>query len=94
MDGRDVDFYRFSTSSASTRVRILLENRSTDLKPYVELLDRNKVHLWENSNLAFQVTAGQNVEYSFATAQDSTYFIVLGRFDDTDGSYRLTLSEN
>jgi hypothetical protein len=89
MDAGDKDFYSVRTSANKTSVVISLENKSTTLKPQIDIYRKNKQKIGGSQADPDYVTPGQDMEYSFLANPNSVYFICIKGQSGT-GAYRLT----
>jgi hypothetical protein len=87
MDGDDQDYYRFESGAAGD-LTVTVENTSTTLEPSVRVLDgaRSDITGWrENRN------AGGHLKFSFKAAARGVYYVHVGCYGPSAGSYILTV---
>ena len=90
--GDDVDFFKFQYNDAKKRrdiVAVHLENPSTTLRPSLVLYneDRSIARNWDSAN-----APGANLEFSFSTEPDKTYFLGVGSYSNgTAGAYAISV---
>ncbi len=68
------------------RITIFITNRSTTLEPWLKLFNAAKSDI---SGDQYNVTAGANLEFSFASAPNSKYYVAVGSTGNTPGEYTL-----
>jgi tetratricopeptide (TPR) repeat protein len=86
----DNDYYRF-TSPATYRdiILISIENKSTTLIPQIRVFNKNKADIsgWKSNN-----TEGSNLQYSFSSAPNETYYVQLtSPYGTTNGAYKVII---
>ncbi len=91
MDQADRDYYRIRSSENA--VSVSLENSSQGLQPQLQVWRGDKSHLWTNASYGYQVTPGQDVETSFATEGEGTYYVSVASLGGY-GKYTLTLTQS
>jgi hypothetical protein len=85
MDASDADWYKLVSAPAES-VRVVLKNRSTSLRPYVNVYDHNRSKLLEKHDN----TVGASLDFSFDAVPGETCFIQVSPWD-TNGAYELTV---
>jgi tetratricopeptide (TPR) repeat protein len=93
MDNADLDFYSIKSLSKKTDINITLKNMSTSIKPRIEVYYENKQWLGGTTGNSYNVTSGQDTEYSFSSEPDLIYFICIKDLNGSSGKYRLTVKE-
>lgn len=88
----DADYFTITTPEKYRDiVKIVLQNGTTVLKPHLGVYYENKQRQGGTSPNDYQVTSGQNVEYSFSAQPNSVHFIQVKSLDGNSGAYRLTV---
>ncbi len=85
MDGQDNDWYQLNAGAVDT-ISVRLENRSTTLRPWLKVYDRNKSEILSQ----YDGTLGSDLEVSFKVVAGETYFIQV-RPNNSYGAYRLVV---
>ncbi len=93
MDGGDQDFYKIRALGGTETVELGLVNRSSALKPRLGVYSANKQWLGGTAEHGFQVTAGQDMSYSFQTEGGAEYFVWVQGLAGTAGDYVLSITE-
>lgn len=91
MDQDDQDYYRIRSSGNA--ISISLKNRSSNLKPQLQLWHGNKSHLWTSASYGHQVTAGQDLVTSFKTTAGEIYYISIASLGGY-GKYTMVLTQS
>lgn len=89
MDEADADFYRFTSAAKGGKILIHLENRSTTLRPGLNVFDHNKSALSGDAN----DTAGADLAYSLTTDPKAVYFLQVYGRSGSCGDYALTITQ-
>lgn len=90
MDGKDWDFYVFKGAKEKRKISIFLENRSTNLRPKVNLYNSSKTHLHEQKN----ETHGGDLDYVVEVPPGRRFFIaVSARWGSSAGDYTLSVEK-
>ena len=72
LDGEDNDFFTFNYSgNAWDLIAIVLQNKSTTLRPWLEVYNRNKFEILSQ----YDNTPGSDLEVSFKVVAGESYFI-------------------
>jgi len=88
MDGPDVDWYVLKGFPSAT-MKIRLENRSSQLVPWIHIYDRNKKLIHET----LANNGGESLDVALKVAAGDDHFVALGsRGGYTSGEYRLTVA--
>jgi hypothetical protein len=85
MDNQDNDWYRLSAGNADN-ITVRLENRSTTLRPWIKVYDRNKSETLSQ----YGNTPGSDLEVSFKAVAGENYYIQVVPYDSY-GAYRLVV---
>ncbi len=89
MDPFDVDYFRLKTGTNGGNLSVVLENRSTTLKPGVKIYNADKVDMGGVSN----GTPGANLRHQVAAEPETEYFVGVGNYGrGSDGDYTLTVT--
>ena len=88
MDSGDQDFYQFKTPLNTDKIVVSIQNRSTTLRPSLNVYDAEKRNI---SGLQYAGNQGANLEHSFVAQPNSTYYIHVSNWDRTSGDYTLTV---
>ena len=75
MDNKDPDFYRFSGAPARM-VKVMFENLSTTLRPYLRVYDGNKSMILER----FDGTPGANLNFDVDIKQSRDFYIEVNPY--------------
>ena len=92
LDKKDQDYYKFKIPSISSKVIVIIENRSATLEPRLSVFDadKNNISGWQRAS-----NPGANLKYSFKANPDSIYYVyvtALGYYGG-GGKYSLTVKE-
>lgn len=83
MDDSDRDFYRITGNGGSLAVS--LSNRSTGLRPRLQLWRGDKSHIWSNASYGHEVTAGQDLETTFSADPAGDYYVSVSSLGGSGG---------
>lgn len=87
MDGGDKDFYSFTANQAVNLV-VNIENRSTSLRPHIDIFNQQKTHIFKHSN----TTAGGDIRTTVKLEAGKRYFLsVIDYYKSSYGRYLLKL---
>jgi hypothetical protein len=85
MDHKDTDWYQL-TAISSEEVTLRMENRSTTLRPWVKVYDKNKSEILNHYN----DTYGADLEFAFKAEPGSSYYVRILSYD-SHGEYQLSV---
>jgi len=86
-DSADRDFFKFTTPPIyRDSIRIVLENKSTTLRPQITVYSSDKSDLGIGS---YKTTPGADMEVSLFATPQTTYFVGVNPFGDYPGAYTL-----
>lgn len=89
MDGRDYDFFRVEADQAAKQIEIKVSNRSTKLRPRIELFNDSKAKIGAHAN----ATGGADLTYTAKIAPGTHYYILVrDEYSSATGAYDLTVS--
>lgn len=87
MDGGDSDYYSFMANQAGV-ARVNIENKSTSLRPHIDIFNQQKAHIFKNSN----TTAGGDINTQITLEAGQKYFLrVMDFHQSSHGKYMLVL---
>jgi hypothetical protein len=90
LDTDDQDNYVIQLGANLSQVQITLRNRSASLKPRVGVYRANRQWLGGTSENSWEVTAGQDIDYTFEATAGDRYFVSVTSLEG-GGEYLMTV---
>jgi hypothetical protein len=90
MDGKDVDYFVFTSGDKEGVLRASVQNRSTALHPEIAAFNSSKALIGSGHN----TTAGGDTSYTFKVKPNTTYYVrARDYYSNAAGNYTLMVSE-
>jgi len=89
MDNSDVDYFAVTSGDGEGGMVVMLQNRSTTLRPEIAVYDAQKTLIGSNKN----TTAGGDTSYTFKSKPHATYYVrVRDYYSGAAGDYTLSVT--